>query len=186
MGRGILSQRAALTLFGVTTAVTLLLDRGTKALVRESMRPAQSVEILGEALQLTRVENAGAAFGMLQGRQLFLAVVGSIVTIAVVVYLWRAKPRQPWVLLALGLVAGGSIGNLVDRVTTGVVVDFVELSFWPVFNVADSAVVVGTSILVVHVLFSRPNAELEEEPVEAEAVDVDAGGADVEPEEQSP
>ena len=179
MGRGILSQRAALALFGVTAAVTLLLDRSTKALVRELMRPSQSVEILGDFLQLTRVENAGAAFGMLQGRQLFLAVVGSFVIVAVVVYMWRAKPRQPWVLFALGLVAGGSIGNLVDRVTTGVVVDFVEVSFWPVFNVADSAVVVGTIILVVYVLFSHPASEAE--PRSADSEDVGA-----EPEEQSP
>ncbi len=163
MGRGILSQRAALTVFAVTAAATLMLDRATKALVREFMRPSQSVDVLGDVLQFTRVENAGAAFGVLQGRQLLLAAVGSLVIVAVVIYLWRAKPREPWVLLALGLVAGGSIGNLVDRVTTGVVVDFVEVSFWPVFNVADSAVVVGTAILVVHVLFSRPAPEPEEQ-----------------------
>lgn len=175
MGRGILSQRAALTLFGVTAAATLLLDRGTKALVHEFMRPSQSVQILGDILQLTRVENAGAAFGMLQGRQLFLAVVGSIVIVAVAVYMWRARPRQPWVLFALGLVAGGSIGNLIDRVTTGVVVDFVEVSFWPVFNVADSAVVVGTIILVAYVLFSRSDAEREEQPTEPEEVGVEPG-----------
>jgi signal peptidase II len=162
MGRGVLSQRAALTLFGVTALATVLFDRATKALVRESMLPSQSVAVLGEWLQLTRVENAGAAFGLLQGRQVFLALVGAAVIVAVGVYLWRARPREPWVLLSLGLVAGGSIGNLVDRVTTGVVVDFVEVPLWPVFNVADSAVVVGTAILVLHVLFYRPSPAPEE------------------------
>jgi len=136
-------------------SVVVALDQVTKALVRAEMSPTgQSVPLLGEVVRLTYVRNLGASFGMMPGyRPLFIAVsIG--VLIAIAAFIVRRGPHAPWVLIALGLVAGGALGNLIDRLTFGWVTDFVQIPFgFPVFNVADSGVVVGVSMLVWWLLF---------------------------------
>lgn len=110
------------------------------------------IEIIGNVLKLTYVENTGAAFGLGSG----LTVVFSLIALGVVIAILRMAPRLgslPWAI-ALGGLLGGAVGNLVDRLTRepgpgrGYVVDFIELPYWPVFNVADMFVV-GSAILMV-------------------------------------
>ena len=99
--------------------------------------------MLGPYIRFTYVENRGAAFGLLQEQTTFFILVG-VTVIGVILYSFRQMPRPSIILtVALGLQLGGAIGNLIDRVRFGYVVDFMDLSVWPVFNVADSAIVCG-------------------------------------------
>jgi signal peptidase II len=131
------------------------LDQATKAVVRARMAPSgPSVPVLGDLLRLTYVRNLGASFGMMPGyRPLFIAV-SVCVLVAVAAFVVRRRPQRPWIVVALGLVAGGALGNLVDRLVFGWVTDFIRIPFdFPVFNVADSSVVIGVAMLVWWLLF---------------------------------
>lgn len=134
----------------LTAASVLLVDQITKWLALRYLAtfPDQSIPIASDVLRLTYVANRGAAFGILQDQTLFFVVVGMAV-IAVIVASYRYFPVNGALLnLALGLQLGGAFGNLLDRVRLGYVVDFVDVAIWPVFNFADSAIVIGVSILV--------------------------------------
>lgn len=147
-------------LFIGTTAAVLALDQWTKSLARAYLlgpdgRGPRSVPLIGEYIRLTYVENRGAAFGLLQDQTAFFILVG-LVVIVVIVASYRQIKEPSWSLnLALGLQMGGAIGNLIDRIRTGYVVDFFDLTFWPVFNIADSAICVGVGLLAWHLLFGQ-------------------------------
>jgi signal peptidase II len=138
-----------------TAAFALVLDQGTKALVRALVPLNTSVWLVRGALSLNHVRNAGAAFSLLPGRRAFFVVVAFVVLAAVAWVWWRYRPRQVWLNMALGLVVGGSIGNLIDRSTTGLVTDFIDVQVFPVWNVADMCIVGGVAVLVLWLLFGR-------------------------------
>ena len=145
----------------------LVADQATKWLAQTYLTraPDQSIPIVDDLLRLTYVANRGAAFGILQDQTMFFVVVGMAV-IAVIVASYRYFPVNGVLLnLALGLQLGGAIGNLIDRIRYGFVVDFVDVGIrlgdgpryiWPVFNLADSAIVIGVGILAFHLMRS-PN-----------------------------
>jgi signal peptidase II len=134
-------------LFFAVAALVVAADQLTKLLVIRSIAEGDHVRVLGDVLVLSHVRNSGAAFGTLRGfgGLLALAAVAGVVIFAVIV--WR-RP-SPILGAAAGLVAGGAMGNLVDRIVRGTVVDFVDFRFWPAFNVADSAITVGALLLIV-------------------------------------
>jgi signal peptidase II len=151
-------------LFLATTSGVIVLDQWTKQLARTYLygldgAGPRSVPLLGEYVRLTYVENRGAAFGLLQDQTTFFILVG-VVVIGVIIASYRQIERPGWSLnLCLGLQLGGAIGNLIDRIRFGYVVDFFDLTVWPVFNVADSAICVGVGLLAYHLLFPRQDAE---------------------------
>jgi signal peptidase II len=136
--------------------VVLLADQATKHLVRVNLAHGQSVELapwLAPLVQVTFVTNSGAAFGLFPDLGQFFVVIAVIVIVALVWYYLRLSDGHWLVQLALGLQLGGAAGNLVDRLrSSGSVVDFIDLNFWPlhnwpVFNLADSSIVVGVALL---------------------------------------
>jgi signal peptidase II len=143
-------------LFLGLAVLVVVLDQVTKRLAEDRLRGQRSVPLLDDILRLTYVENRGAAFGLLQDQTTFFVFVGVLV-IGVIAASYRYLPRSGFLLhLALGLQLGGAIGNLIDRIRQGYVVDFVDFGFrsnwWPVFNVADSAIVVGVALLALNAL----------------------------------
>jgi signal peptidase II len=137
--------------------LVVVADQVTKYLVRTQLPPGASWEItqwLRPIVQITHVTNTGVAFGMFPGLGIVGAAVSAVISVIIIIY-QRQIPHEQWpTRLALGLMLGGAIGNLIDRVALGSVVDFVDLNFWPlrqfpVFNVADSSVTVGTIVLLV-------------------------------------
>ena len=120
--------------------------------------PVDPVAWLRPVLSFTYVKNTGASFGMFQDMNTVFAVLSVIVLVLMVIF-QRTIPAQVWIVhVALALVMGGALGNLIDRITHGYVVDFFDVNFWPfaawpVFNVADSAIVVGVAILLVDSFF---------------------------------
>jgi len=134
----------------------LCLDQVTKALVGATLRLHESRPVIPGLLSLTLVHNTGAAFGILAGersplRTGFFLVV-SVVAMAVVVWLlWRLRSEQKVEAVALSLIFGGAVGNVIDRVRFGKVIDFIDVFYgsyhWPAFNVADAAISVGVFLL---------------------------------------
>jgi signal peptidase II len=141
-------RRSAVLLLG-TGLVVLLLDQATKALAVARLADAP-IEVIPGVLTLRYTTNTGGAFSMFTDAPWFFAAASIAVCVAIVVFAFR--PRPPVQALALGLVLGGALGNLADRTLrgpglSGEVVDFIDVSIWPVFNLADSALVVGAIVL---------------------------------------
>jgi signal peptidase II len=160
---GVFSRRT-LT-FAATALSVIALDRVTKQLAVDKLLESgvRSIPILGEYIKLTYVENRGAAFGVLQDQTAFFVLVGVIV-ISVIIASYRYIPDASWILnVCLGLQMGGAVGNLIDRIQVGYVVDFIDLTYWPVFNIADSAICVGVAGLAYSVLFP-PRRRIMEQP----------------------
>ncbi len=128
------------------SALVVIGDQLVKAVVRSGVGPHQ-VDDLPLGFQLVRVENHGVAFGFLGGGGALVVAV----TIAALVFVigWFARdPLRPWLWLAVGLIAGGALGNLADRLRAGAVTDFIDPPLWPAFNLADVAITVGAVALV--------------------------------------
>ncbi len=131
---------------------TLALDQFTKWLVVTSLELGESVyplPALPRLFSLTYVTNTGAAFGLLKEAGMVFVFVAILVITIIVLYVRRVPADQQLVRVALGLQLGGALGNLIDRLRLGYVVDFIDLKFWPVFNVADSAIVIGVALLAI-------------------------------------
>jgi signal peptidase II len=128
-------------------AVVVALDQVTKIAVRGGMQVGQSRPLVPGVLYLTYVHNTGAAFGLMPDRQMIFIVTSLALS---ALFLWLLLSGRLTGALSRGAVAlvlGGSIGNLIDRLVVGRVTDFLDVRFWPVFNVADSAIVVGACLL---------------------------------------
>jgi len=137
--------------------LVVALDQWTKSLVRQAIPLNRSVSItafLDPYVRLTHIENAGAAFGFGQGLGKLFAYAALGAILLIVLYFRPFAERRPLLRVALGLQLGGAIGNLIDRLRLGgVVTDFVDLGWFPIFNVADSAITIGSILLGVYALF---------------------------------
>lgn len=137
----------------VWLAAVLALDQASKWLVLTNIQTYEKIPLIPRWLNLTLWHNSGGAFGILQDQGMWLASVAVLVSLGIVVLLVR-YPRAHWVVnVGLACIAAGALGNLIDRMRLGHVVDFVQVCFdglcaFPVFNVADSAIVVGTALIL--------------------------------------
>lgn len=129
-------------------------DRVSKALVAGSVPLGDEVPAVDHVLWITHVQNSGAAFGFAPFGSIFFLVISVVVAIALVAYVAR-EGGGLYTDALLGLVLGGTVGNAYDRVLHGSVTDFFTVHWWPVFNVADSAISVGVVLLVLSQLFKR-------------------------------
>ncbi len=135
---------------------TLAVDQAAKWAVGRWLRPGESVALVGEAVRLTHVTNRGAAFGLMEGRYGLFVVATLAVVVLAGVLAARMGPRSSRTLAGLGLAAGGASGNLVDRLRHGAVLDFIDVAAWPVFNLADTAIVAGVALLLWHLAREAP------------------------------
>ncbi len=151
------TPKTRLPLLLTIAAVLLTADLVTKIAAVAYIEPGKPVRIIGDTVTLTLVRNSGAAFSMATGWTWVLALVAIAVCVGVVRF--GQKLRSLWWAIGLGAILGGALGNLVDRIfrspgpLQGHVVDFVSVGWWPVFNVADSAIVCGAIGLVALTLF---------------------------------
>ena len=140
------SQICRLEALFAVAALVLALDQLTKAWAVTILQPVVSIPVDG-VLRLTYVENRGAAFGILQDHTMAFILVGAVVALGLIASYRYLSTVPPLLNLCLGLQLGGALGNLADRVRFGYVVDFVDLTWWPVFNIADFAIVTGVVIM---------------------------------------
>lgn len=157
--------------FTAAALAILLADIVTKAIVYRTLPlGGPSIEVFGDWLRWTYIHNAGAAFGLFQGNRYFFIVV-SLVSAVVILYLAASRRyRDRWTPLALGMILGGALGNLIDRMWLGVVIDFIDVGFgthrWPFFNIADSGISVGVTLLAIRLLLEGRGAATVESAAE--------------------
>lgn len=134
-------------LFGIALVV-LVADQIVKHAVASQLSDGRHMDVFGGLVRLDFTRNTGAAFGFYAGGSVLLGLVAIAICAGIVLYYRRFAGSPVLVRVALGLILGGAVGNLLDRIRLGYVVDFIDLRWWPVFNLADSAIVVGVALLV--------------------------------------
>lgn len=132
----------------VTAAAVLVADQASKLAAVAWLQPVQSVSVLGPYLSLTYATNTGGAFGVMPAATVTLAAVAVVVAIALILAARRLEGNR-LVAVAVACLLGGALGNLVDRLRVGHVIDFIDVHFWPIFNLADIGIVVGAGLLVI-------------------------------------
>ena len=132
-------------LAGALCGLVVVLDQAAKAAIEAHLVPGQQVEVLGP-LELTLSHNSGVAFGLAAGGGVRLILV-TTVALAVVAYVFSRNPTRPGIWVAAGLLAGGALGNLADRIRAEAVTDFIQIGSWPAFNLADACVTAGVVLL---------------------------------------
>ena len=156
-----------LAIYG-TAALVLALDQLTKHLVVANLAGRPPVDVVGSFVQLRYTTNSGGAFSLLTGAPLFFGVMAMVIVGGIIYASRRAQPLS--LLMVLGLILGGALGNLADRLfrgeglLRGEVVDFVKVGIWPVFNLADSCIVVGGLLLAI--LLGRAERDQDRAPAD--------------------
>ncbi|WP_340025115.1 signal peptidase II [Paenibacillus sp. FSL K6-1096] len=136
--------------------IVFLIDQGTKYLIATRLELAEQIPVIKDFFIITSHRNRGAAFGILQGQQWFFIVITVIVVAGIVWYLNKTRKTRRLLPTALALVLGGAVGNFLDRILNGEVVDFLMFNFgsytFPIFNVADSCIVIGVGLIILDTL----------------------------------
>ncbi len=149
-------------------AVVLVLDQLTKWYIRRTVSLYESIAVIDRLFHITHVRNSGGAFSVFANaseavRLPFFLLVSAVAVAVLLVFVRRVRAEQRGLLFALGLILGGALGNLVDRVVFGQVTDFLDFHwrgyYWPAFNVADSCITTGMLILLFHSLLTRDEAD---------------------------
>ncbi len=133
--------------FGILAVVALAADQITKAIVRGSVDPRETIEVF-PGFDISRVTNEGIAFGLFPGRPGAVAILTVAALCAIAIALAGLVARNATVAAGAGLLVGGSLGNLIDRLAHGEVTDFLDPARWPAFNVADCCITVGAVLIV--------------------------------------
>jgi signal peptidase II len=156
-------QRLEALVLPIVATVVLLVDQISKYLVATRLAVGQSWDIapwLAPIFHITHVTNTGAAFGMFPQLGNVFVIVAIIVVVIIIAYYRHIESGQWWMRIAFGLALGGAIGNLADRLRQGFVVDFIDTNFWPfkdfpLFNMADASITVGSALLAVLMLWEE-------------------------------
>lgn len=128
------------------------MDQWIKWIVVENIKPIKGINVIPQFFSLFYLENRGAAFSIFENKQLFLILFTSLLCVVIIGMILFYKSQNAWSWVACVLVLGGGIGNLIDRIRLGYVVDYLKFSFFPVFNFADICVVTGVILFIIHVL----------------------------------
>lgn len=147
-------------LAGIVFLISIMSDQFTKLWAVDVLKDGESIRLIGNFLRLTYAENKGAAFSILQN-QLWFFIIATVVMLIILGYMFfMAKNLTPLSRLSISMIAGGAIGNFIDRLRLGYVVDFIDVRFgsfynFPIFNIADSFVVCGTILMILLILFNK-------------------------------
>ncbi|MDJ1088658.1 signal peptidase II [Macrococcoides caseolyticum] len=141
------------------TAILILMDQISKYIIVKTMNIGESISVIGEVLQITSHRNYGAAWGMLQNQMIFFYIITIIVLIALIYFYYKEAADNLLMQCGLMLIFAGAIGNFIDRLFRGNVVDFIDTKIinydFPIFNVADSCLTIGVFILLYELLFNQ-------------------------------
>ncbi len=127
----------------------VLLDQLSKVLILQKMTLGQSIPVVPPLFHLTLIGNTGIAFGLFKGNSEVWVGVGLLVLVWIYQLLRKGNVKSRWAFIGLPLIAGGALGNLIDRLRYGYVIDFLDFRVWPVFNVADICISVGTILFCI-------------------------------------
>lgn len=142
-----------MTIIIILSIIFLIIDQITKILVVNSLVPGENIEIIKNIFSIIYTNNTGAAFSILLGKRIFLIVVAILIIGILLYYIKKNKVDGKLNIIAFSLIIGGSLGNLIDRIVRGYVVDFISIKLgsynFPIFNVADTLIVVGVFLLLI-------------------------------------
>lgn len=130
-------------------------DRVSKYAAYHALTSGQSIAVIPGVFHITLVLNKGTAFGLFSGKGALFAAFTLFAVFVITAFMWKNASRNAFVIYALSLILGGAAGNLVDRISIGSVIDFLDFRIWPVFNIADSAITIGTIVLVINILLTE-------------------------------
>jgi len=134
----------------------IALDQAIKSKVIDKIMPYSNLEVIKNFFYITYVENRGIAFGLFKGNRVIFIVATSIISLILGFYIFKFSKKHVGITICLALIVGGAIGNLIDRIRLGYVVDYMHFTiFPPVFNLADSAIVCGAIVLSILLIFSK-------------------------------
>ncbi|MDJ1154301.1 signal peptidase II [Macrococcus caseolyticus] len=140
-------------------AILILIDQISKNIIVKTMNIGESISVIGEVLQITSHRNYGAAWGMLQNQMIFFYIITIIVLIALIYFYYKEAADNLLMQCGLMLIFAGAVGNFIDRLFRGNVVDFIDTKIisydFPIFNVADSCLTIGVFILLYELLFNQ-------------------------------
>lgn len=139
-------------------------DQFFKYLVNKNLPPGQSMPLIGNIIKLTYVKNTGAAFSLFVGFSPYLAIVGMAVILAAIYFHFRIPAKNYLAQIALAFILGGSLGNLIDRLFRAYVIDYLDITIWPVFNLADVMINLGV-VLLIYNLFKKEGGKDVSNPV---------------------
>ncbi|WP_312699588.1 signal peptidase II [Sedimentibacter sp.] len=147
-------------IIGLIFASSILVDQLTKSWAVNVLKDGSSIKVIGNFLRFTYAENRGAAFSILQNQRWFFIVVTIVMLIVLAYIFFRTKNINKLSRLSIAMIAGGAIGNFIDRLMLGYVIDFIDVRFgsfynFPIFNIADSFVVCGTILMIFLILFNK-------------------------------
>lgn len=135
-------------------AAVVILDQIVKKAVAASMALGESLPVIHDVFHITYIHNMGAAFSLMEGFRVVLILVPLVVIAAAAIYIFKKRKKaHSMLLLSLAFIAGGGLGNVIDRAAFGYVVDYFDFRVFPIFNIADIFVCVGCGLLVVYMLF---------------------------------
>ena len=144
-------------MYFIIIAFIIILDQYIKYSIQANIALNHSIPIIEDIFHITYIQNSGAAFSILQNQTKFLIIVPLIVTILVIGYIILRRKIDHWtILLSMSFIAAGGIGNLIDRISYGYVVDFFDFRVFPIFNVADISVCIGCGLLLFYMFFVEP------------------------------
>lgn len=140
-------------IFYVILIFSVLLDQTVKYIVSKNIALGSGLPLIKGVFSISYIRNTGAAFGIFQGNNGFLIAVSSLFIILLMIYVFRYIKEDVFLQTAAALIAGGAIGNFIDRISRGYVVDFFDLKYFSVFNTADIMINVGVALLLIDILF---------------------------------
>lgn len=144
----------------IVIILSIIFDQVTKFWAANVLKNGDSIKIIGNFLRFTYAENKGAAFSILQNQRMFFLIITVIMLVILAIIYFRTKNISKLSKLSIAMITGGAIGNFIDRLRLGYVIDFIDVRFgslynFPVFNIADSFVVCGTILMIILILFNK-------------------------------
>ncbi|MBM3702846.1 MAG: signal peptidase II [Actinobacteria bacterium] len=138
--------------FLISAVCVLILDQVTKYIIIERLPLNSSMEVIRGFFYITHVKNTGAAFGLFQDSTRTLTIISFVAIALIIILKIMLKLNYAFYNVSLGFILGGALGNLIDRYFVGEVTDFLNFTFWPVFNIADSFIIIGFCLIIILIL----------------------------------
>ena len=145
---------------GILVVLIVILDQLSKSYIQANMRLGESIPILPDIFHITYILNPGAAFGLFADQTFFFIALAVVMMLAVVCFYPAIKKETAWMQIGVGLLVGGAVGNLIDRIQIGKVVDFFDFRIWPIFNIADIGIVCGAFLIIVASFLEKDKSEV--------------------------
>ena len=138
----------------ILTLIFLIIDIVSKVIVSRYILLDESIKLINNFLYITYVRNTGAAWSMFSSRSVLVLIISSFIILGIILHVYKNKPKKRMEKFAYSLIIGGALGNLINRITYGYVIDFIDIKIfkydYPIFNLADSFIVIGVILLVIY------------------------------------